>query len=84
MAGIPFFFDDYSPSKVQEIIANSKAGKIASIQIQYDRNPELAKKIAQEIQRQTSVQLQLSQSSPPDSATASYERNRVTAIIRSK
>jgi len=80
----PIFFDDYSPSKVQEIIANSKAGKIASIQIQYDRNPELAKKIAQEIQRQTSVQLQLSQSSPPDSATASYERNRVTAIIRSK
>lgn len=80
----PVFFDDYSLSKVQEIVANSKAGKIASIQIQYDRNPELAKKLAQEIQRQTSLQIQLSQSSPPDSASASYERNRVTTMIRSK
>jgi len=80
----PVFFDDYSQNKVQEIITNSKAGKIASIQIQYDSNLELAKKLSQAIQRQASVVPSLSQSSPPESATASYERNRVTVIIRSK
>ena len=86
MAGgwYPIFFDDYSSNKLNEIIARIKEGKVASIQIQYDRNSELAKKLAAQIETQTSMSASLLQSSPPDSTTVSYERNRVTAIIRSK
>ena len=80
----PVFFDDYSPSKVQEILVSIKAGKVESIQIQYDRNAELAKKLELEIQNQTALQVRLSQNSPPESKTVTYERNRVTAIIRTK
>jgi endonuclease G len=80
----PVFFDDYATNKVDEIIVRAKEGKVASIQIQYDRNSELAQKIAQQIEAQTGIKPNLLQSSPPDSATVSYERNRVVAIIRSK
>jgi endonuclease G len=80
----PIFFDQYSPEKVAALISNIKAGKVASVQIQYDRNLELAQQLAQEIQTQGLMQATLSQSSPPDSPTVSYERNRVTAIVRSK
>ena len=80
----PVFFDQYSPEKMAAIVANLKAGRIASIQIQYDRNLELAQKLAQEIQAQSLMQATLSQSSPPDSPTVSYERNRVTVIVHSK
>ena len=80
----PVFFDEYSPSKVQEIVASIKASRVSSIQIQYDRNAELAKKLELEIQSQTSLQVSLSQNSPPESKTVTYERNRVTAIIRTK
>ena len=80
----PVFFDEYSPSKVQEIVASMKAGRVSSIQIQYDHNVELAKKLQLEIQSQTSLQVSLSQNSPPESKVVTYERNRVTAIIRTK
>lgn len=80
----PVFFDQYSPEKVAAIISNVKAGKVASVQIQYDRNVELAQKLAQEIGMQSTLQAILSQSSPPDSPNVSYERNRVIAIVRSK
>lgn len=80
----PIFFDQYSADKVAAIIANIKAGRVASIQIQYDRNLDLAQKLAQEIQTQSSLQVSLSQSSPPDSPTVTYERNRVIAIVHSK
>ena len=80
----PVFFDQYSPEKVAAIISNIKAGKVASIQIQYDRNVELAQKLAQEIGAQGTLQATLSQSSPPDSPNVGYERNRVIAIVRSK
>jgi endonuclease G len=80
----PVFFDQYSAEKLTAIVSNIKAGKIASVQIQYDRNIELAQKLAQDIQAQSSLQATLSQSSPPDSPNVSYERNRVTAIVRSK
>ncbi len=80
----PVFFDDYSPSKLDEIISLIKAGQVTSIQIQYDRNTALAKMIASQIEAQTSMTAILIQSSPPDSATVSYERNRVVAIVRSK
>jgi len=80
----PVFFDEYATNKVNDIIARAKEGKIASVQIQYDRNSDLAKKIAKQIEMQTGIQPDLLQSSPPDSATVSYERNRVIAIIRSK
>ena len=80
----PVFFDEYTINKVDDIIARAKEGKIASIEIQYDRNSDLAKKLAKQIESQTGLQVRLLQSSPPDSATVSYERNRVVAIVRSK
>ena len=80
----PIFFDDYSPSKLNDVINNIKSGKIASIQIQYDRNDDLAKQIASQIESQAKLKAGLIQSSPPESATVTYERNRVTLIIRSK
>ena len=83
-AWYPVFFDQYSPEKVAAIISNIKAGRVASIEIQYDRNLKLAQNLAQEIQAQSSMQVTLSQSSPPDSPNVSYERNRVIAIVRSK
>ena len=80
----PVFFDQYSPEKVAAIISNIKAGKVASIQIQYDRNRELAQKLAQEIEAQSPIEITLSQSSPPDTPHVSYERNRVILVVRSK
>jgi endonuclease G len=80
----PIFFNDYSVVKIDQLINNIKEGRVGSIQIQYDRNSELAKKIAAQVESQTSMMPSLLQSSPPDSATVTYERNRVTAIVRSK
>ena len=80
----PIFFDVYSAEKVNALITRINEGKVASIQIQYDRNSELAKKIASQLEAQTVLPINLTQSSPPDSPNVSYERNRVTAIVRSK
>ncbi|MBU3578590.1 DNA/RNA non-specific endonuclease [Polynucleobacter sp. 73C-SIWE] len=80
----PVFFDDYSSTKIDQLINHIKEGRVASIEIQYDRNSDLAKKIVAQIGSQTSITPVLVHSSPPDSATVTYERNRVTAIIRSK
>ncbi|QWE17005.1 DNA/RNA non-specific endonuclease [Polynucleobacter sp. AP-Nino-20-G2] len=80
----PVFFDQYSPSKVAGIIVSIQAGRVASVQMQYDRNVELAQKLAQEIEAQSQTKVELIQSSPPESLNVSYERNRVTAIVRSK
>ena len=80
----PIFFDQYSPEKVAAIISNIKAGRVSSIELQYDRNLQLAQSLAQEIEAQTQMQVRLSQSSPPDSPNVSYERNRVLAIVHSK
>lgn len=80
----PIFFDDYDANKVRAMIAQAKEGRVASIQIQFDRNSELAKKLANQIETQAGISATLIQSSPPESTTVSYERNRVTAIIRSK
>ncbi len=80
----PIFFDQYSPEKVSAIISNIKAGRFASIELQYDRNLQLAQTLAKEIEVQTQMQVRLSQSSPPDSPNVSYERNRVVAIVHSK
>ena len=80
----PVFFDEYSSSKLNGVVGNIKADKVESIQIQYDRNENLAKQLAKQIEFQTTLQVSLLQSSPPDSATVTYERNRVTLIVRSK
>ena len=80
----PVFFDQYSPDKVTAITSNIKAGKVASIELQYDRNEVLAQKLIQEIQAPSSIKITLSQSSPPDSPNVIYERNRVIAIVRTK
>mgnify|MGYP000515280735 CR=1 FL=1 len=80
----PVFFDAYSSSKLNGVIDNIKAGKVESIQVQYDRNESLAKQIVLQIESQTNLKVTLMQSSPPESATVTYERNRVTLIIRSK
>lgn len=83
-AWYPVFFDEYSPDKVAAIISNIKAGRVASIELQYDRNLKLAQNLAQEIGSKSTLQVTLSQSSPPDSPSVSYERNRVIAIVRTK
>lgn len=83
-AWYPIFFDDESPKKMNELIGQIKEGKVASVQIQFDRNRELAQKLAAQIQSQTQMQPELSQSSPPESSSVQYERARVMAIVRSK
>lgn len=80
----PVFFDNFAPAKVDQLIKSIQEGRVASIQIQYDRNSELAKKIAAQIGSQSTIIPSLVQSSPPDSPTVTYERNRVTVIVRSK
>jgi len=80
----PIFFDEYSAGKLNSVIENIKSGKVGSIQIQYDRNENLAKQIGSQIGSQTNLHASLIQSSPPESPTVTYERNRVTLIIRSK
>lgn len=80
----PVFFDSESPQKMSELTAKIKEGKVASVQIQYDRNHELAQKLATQIKSQTQMQADLIQSSLPESPGVQYERNRVTAIVRSK
>ena len=80
----PVFFDQYSAEKLTALISNINAGRVTSVQIQYDCNLELAQKLAQEIQAQSALQATLSQSSPPDSPNVIYERNRVIVIVRSK
>ena len=80
----PVFFDQYSAEKLTALISNINSGKVASVQIQYDHNLELAQKLAQEIQAQSALQATLSQSSPPDSPNVIYERNRIIVIVRSK
>ncbi len=83
-AWYPIFFDGDSPQKLNELTTQIKEGKVASVQIQYDRNRELAQKLASQIQSQTQMQAELIQSSPPESPGIQYERARVTAIVRSK
>lgn len=80
----PVFFDEYSPEKVASIISNIKSGRVASVQIQYDRNLVLAQKLADEIWAQSALKATPTQSSPPDSPNVSYERNRVIAIVHPK
>jgi endonuclease G len=80
----PVFFDNYSPNKLNDVINNIKSGKVLSVQIQYDLNENLAKQIASYIESQTILKTSSIQSSPPESSTVTYERNRVTLIVRSK
>jgi endonuclease G len=80
----PIFFDDYSDSKLNALIHQVRMGHVASVQIQYDRNSELAKKIASQMEANTSLKINLEQSSPPDSPGIQYERNRVTLIVHTK
>jgi endonuclease G len=80
----PIFFDAYSAEKINTILNDIRLGKVASIQIQYDRNTELAHRIATQLQSQDQIAVEISQSSPPESPGVTYERERVTVIIRSK
>ena len=45
----PIFFDDYSSTKVDQLINHIQEGRVASIEIQYDRNSDLAKKVVAQI-----------------------------------
>ena len=80
----PVFFDQYSADKVGGIIAKITTGTVARVEIEYDQNVGLAKQLAQQIESQTTVAVSLTQSSPPESPTVTYERQRVVAIIFSK
>jgi endonuclease G len=80
----PIFFDDFSENKLNALIANIRAGHVASVQIQFDRNSELAHQIASQIATSTSLKASLEQSTPPDSPGVHYERQRVTLIVHSQ
>ena len=80
----PLFFDDYSGDKVKALITRIQEGRVASVEIQYDRNSALANQIAAQIESKTALKVHLTQSSPPDLPNVTYERNRVIAIVRSK
>lgn len=80
----PVFFEDNASAKLDQLIKNIQEGRVGSIEIQFDRNRELAQTIQKQIQSHTSINPTLIQSSPPDSPTVTYERQRVTAIVRSK
>lgn len=80
----PLFFDTYSENMLDALIANIRAGHVASVQIQYDRNAELANTIATQITKNSSVKVSLEHSSPPESPKVNYERQRVTVIVHSQ
>lgn len=80
----PIFFDQFSPEKIAALNTNIAAGKVASVEVQYDRNLELAKQIERAITSTKTTPVVLTQNSPPPSNEVSYERNRVIAIVRSK
>ena len=80
-AWYPIFFDDESPNKMSNLISQIQEGRVASVQIQYDRNRDLAQKLKTQIQTKTQMQAEIIQSSPPDSSGVQYEHHRVTAIV---
>ena len=80
-AWYPIFFDDESPNKMSNLISQIQEGRVASVQIQYDRNRDLAQKLRAQIQTKTQMQAEIIQSSPPDSSGVQYEHHRVTAIV---
>ena len=80
----PIFFDGQSTKDIQKIVSATKTGEVSSLQIQYDKNIQLAKWVAQQIEMQTTFSPMLWQRSPPDSNTVVYERNRVTVIVNLK
>jgi endonuclease G, mitochondrial len=79
----PVFFEQYSEQKVDNIIANIKAGRVTSIEIHYDANLLLATELVSVIEGKTSLKVKLVQQSLPDSPTTSYKRNQVSVIVRS-
>ena len=82
-AWYPIFFDDYSEAKLNSLFKSIQNGRVGDIEIQFDRNSDLATKIAKQIEAKTSKKIVLIQSSPPDSTNVTYERNRVTVIVKS-
>jgi endonuclease G, mitochondrial len=80
----PVFFDDYSQAKLDQVIKSIQVGRVSRVDIQYDRNSELAQKIQTQIESQTRLKTELIQSSPPNTPAVTYERNRVALIVRTK
>jgi endonuclease G len=80
----PLFFDQYSAEAIEGLIVNIKAGKVAQVQIQYDRNLELAQRLAKDIEAHSSMRASLIQASQPDTSSASYEHNRVVILVRTR
>jgi len=54
-AWYPIFFDDESPNKMSNLISQIQEGRVASVQIQYDRNRDLAQKLKAQIQTKTQI-----------------------------
>lgn len=80
----PIFFDQFSPEKIAVLNSNIAAGRVASVEVQYDRNLKLAQELQQAIKSNSSTPVTLTQTSPPQSNEVSYERDRVIALVRSK
>ena len=83
-AWYPVFFEQYSEQKVKEIIANIQAGRIAGIEIHYDTNIELAKKLLNTIEAQSSLKVKMMQERPPESSGITYKRDQVSVIVRTR
>ncbi|HAT39052.1 DNA/RNA non-specific endonuclease [Polynucleobacter necessarius] len=80
----PVFFEELSFSKLNSVINNIKMGKVENIQLQYDRNENLTKQIALQIESQTNLPISLLQSSPPESTAVTYKRNRIMLVTYSR
>ena len=78
----PIFFEQYSAQKVDNIIANIKAGRVAGVEIHYDANQTLAMQLVNAIESKTSLKVKLKQESTPDSPSTSYQHNQVSVIVR--
>ena len=80
----PIFFDQFSPDKIADLNTNIATGKVASVELQYDRNLELAEQIEQAIRSQSPIALSLKKVSPPSSDGTNFKRDQVIAIVQSK
>ena len=80
----PVFFDNESQGSIDKIVKAIEEGRVESIQLVYDRNLKLANWVNEGIKSKSSILITITKNSPPDSATITYERSRVTVIVRTK
>jgi endonuclease G, mitochondrial len=80
----PVFFDRYSVEKVDDLSEKLNNGDIASIVVKYDRDYELAKKIARNISVLTGKDIQVKHDPQVDTDTVQYNHSGAVAIVNTK